>query len=290
MTDRTNFWKGFAWMAFGTVLGTVMVILIRFAGDELHGFEIAFFRNVIAAAILLPWFLVRHRGRLPAMGLRWHLLRAACMATAMLSLFTAIGLLPVAEFTALSLMQPFAATAGAALFLHEKVPARRWRGMTVGLMGGLLVAMPDVGMALDAERMLGIGLIVVGTLAAVGDSLILRVVAQRQPTSTVVLWITLLVVPFTAVPAGVVWQPPSGEALLWLAGLALAATLGQFAATRALYWTEVSALTPFDFLRLVLAAAVGWALFDEVPSVTTLDGSALILGASVYVARTRAQD
>ncbi len=287
MPDRTNFWKGFAWIAFGTVLGTVMVILIRFAGDELHGFEIAFFRNVIAAAALLPWFLVRHKGRLPTMGLRWHILRAACMATAMLSLFTGIGLLPVAEFTALSLMQPFAATAGAALLLREKVPARRWRGMTLGLVGGLLVAMPDVGIAMDAERMLGIGLILVGTLAAVGDSLILRVVAQRQPTATVVLWITLLVVPFTAIPAGVVWQPPSGETLLWLAGLALAATLGQFAATRALYWTEVSALTPFDFLRLVLAAAVGWALFDEVPSVTTLAGSALILAASVYVARAQ---
>lgn len=288
MTGPSNLAKGAAWMTAGTVVGTIMLIFIRFAGTEVHGFEIAFLRNLMAASVLLPWFLIRHRGRMPSDGFRWHFLRALFTAGAMLCLFAAIPLLAVAEFTALTLTQPFFATAGAALFLRERVPARRWGILVFGFAGGLLVAMPDFGAVLDGTRLLGVGLALLGTLFAVGDYLVLRVVARNLPSVSVVVWITVLLVPLTAAPAGMVWQMPSPVTLGWLAGLAAAATLGQYTATRAFYWTEVSAMMPFDFLRLVLAALAGWLVFEEPLTPITLIGAAMILLANLLVLRVRA--
>src|SRR3546814_10402440 len=51
---------------------------------------------------------------------------------------------------------------------------------------------------------------------------------------------------------------------------------------------EASFVAPFDYLKLILAGLIGFAVFDEVPGLWTFAGAAVIVGATLYIARREA--
>ena len=60
--------------------------------------------------------------------------------------------------------------------------------------------------------------------------------------------------------------------------------LGQFAVTEALKLGDMTALMPFDFLKLVWATFLGIIFFAEVPDFLTWVGAAVVFGSSLYIA------
>lgn len=274
---------GAFWMIAAGVAGAAMIVCIRRAADDVHAFEVAFFRCFFALVLLLPWF-VKTEIAMPREGqMKLHLFRAFCLVASMLTSFWALVLIPVLDATALSYTTPLFATAGAALFLGETVRARRWLAIAAGFAGVLAIVRPGFG-AIG----LGVALALASAVFAAGDWLSLKPLSRRASAWSVVAWLTLLATPMTLVPALFVWKTPGPETLGWLFGLGVAATLGQFAATRAFAAADISFLSPFNFLHLVLFAGVGWLAFAEPVHPLTAVGAAVVLAAAVYVARREA--
>src|SRR3546814_1157661 len=71
-------------------------------GEGMHPFQIAFLRNLFALAFMLPWLLRHRRGGLATGRLGTHLWRAGIGLIAMLTWFSAIAYLPLAEAVALN--------------------------------------------------------------------------------------------------------------------------------------------------------------------------------------------
>ena len=67
-------------------------------------------------------------------------------------------------------------------------------------------------------------------------------------------------------PALFVGQWPSGDALLWLVLIGALGTLGQIGVAQAFRFADVSAVLPFDFLRLIWAAIIGFLAFSVADS------------------------
>lgn len=275
--------KGAFWMIAAGVAGAAMIVCIRHAAEDVHAFEIAFFRCFFALILLLPWIVKTEIAVPPKGQLKLHLLRAFCLVAAMLLSFWALILIPVLDATALAYTTPLFATVGAALFLKETVGIRRWLAIAVGFAGVLAIVRPGF-----AEIGLGVALALVSAVFAAGDWLTLKPLSRRASTWSVVAWLTLLATPMTLIPALFVWKAPGLATVGWLFGLGVAATLGQFAATRAFALADISFLSPFNFLHLIFFAAVGWLAFGEpVHSLTAL-GAAVVLAAAVYVAQREA--
>ena len=49
---------------------------------------------------------------------------------------------------------------------------------------------------------------------------------------------------------------------------------------------EVSSLSPWEYTNLIMAAVIGYIAWGDVPDLTSVIGSALIIVSGVYVART----
>jgi len=49
-----------------------------------------------------------------------------------------------------------------------------------------------------------------------------------------------------------------------------------------------SALAPLEFTRLIVACAIGYALFEEVPDLWTLAGATIAISTTVYTVRGNA--
>ena len=98
----------------------------------------------------------------------------------------------------------------------------------------------------------------------------------------------LLQTPVALVPALFVWQWPEPLTWLWLFALAGAGTVGHILFTRAMAIAEVTQVQPFEFIRLPLIAVIAYLLFDEVPTIWTWLGGAVIFAATAYITHREA--
>ena len=270
-------------MLASTVLFGLMAVAIRLASEQMHTFEVAFFRNFFGLVATLP-LLVRHGpGLLRTTHLPRYFVRCLIGVGSMFCSFWAIGNLPLAQAIALSYSTPLFVTIAAVIFLHEQVRARRWAAVVVGFLGVLVLVRPGTAgfsagtlVALSAAVLSGIVSIQIKQLSAV------------EPADRIVLWTTLLWVPMSLGPALFVWTWPQGLAWLWVAAAGALGTAGHMLWTRALTLGDVSALTPISFMQLPLVAVAAWLLFDEPVDRWTVLGAAIIFGANAYIAHREA--
>ncbi len=68
-----------------------------------------------------------------------------------------------------------------------------------------------------------------------------------------------------------------------LFGTGLVNAVGQWFWTRALHLAPAAAVTPFYYLMLVWALVIGFAVWGEVPSVSLLVGSAIVVATGLFL-------
>ncbi len=266
-------------MVVATLAIVVMHACVRHLATDLHPFEVAFFRNLLGLAFVLPLLL---RSGLDQLWPRRPLLlasRGVVDAGAMLLFFTALGMAPLATVTALSFTAPLFATVLAIPILRETVGVRRATSVVVGFIGALIVINPSASSLISAGAALTLG-----SACFWGLTLCLVKILSRSETSiAITFWMAVSLLPVTLVAALPVWRGPDVDAIGWLLLLGASGTLGQVCLSEAMRHAEATVVLPLDFTRLLWAAVLGYLLFAEVPSAGTLIGGSLIFASVVYI-------
>jgi drug/metabolite transporter (DMT)-like permease len=209
-----------------------------------------------------------------------HLWRAAVGLVAMLTWFSAIAYLPLAEAVALNFTVPLFATAGAALFLGEAVRARRWTATAVGFLGVVVILRPGFT---EFTPLMTLPVIAAGFMAV--STLLVKSLSRTEAPAAIVTYMNLLLTPLSLLPALFVWRWPTLTELGLGLFIGLCAALAHNAFTRAFVQADASAVMPFDYSRLPFVAMVGYLLFAEVPDGWTWVGAAIIAAAAIYIAQ-----
>ena len=208
-------------MVAAAAVTSVQGLLIRVAADSgIHAFEIAFFRSffgfvAMAVVVLATTRRVPRVTALRALGgsSLFHLM-------AMLSFFYGMAMMPLAESAALTFTAPLFGTLAAALFLGERVHARRWIAILVGFLGVLVVLRPGM-----VPVGIGPALVLFSTVAFAGVTVLVKRMTATEATTSVVFYQSLFVSVLTLPAALPVWTTPDPTMLAWLA-LALHAGKG----------------------------------------------------------------
>jgi drug/metabolite transporter (DMT)-like permease len=261
-----------------------MMAIVRRVSIAVHPFETAFFRNLFGIVFMLPWAFRAGWGQLRTGRPAMHVVRSVLGLGAMLLLFTALSLMPLADVTALSFTAPLFATIGAALVLREEVGIRRWMATLVGFAGALVILRPG------AHSFTSAALIALASAAAMAAAqLSVKALSRTEHPNAIVLIMGLLMTPMSLLPAAFVWTWPTWSIFGWLLLMGLVATAGQVFLVRAMSAADASAVMPFDFSRLIFASALGWLMFGEIPDAWTWVGAAVIVAATVYIAQREAK-
>ncbi len=259
-----------------------MSSLIRPAAELLHPLEVVFLRSVLGALILLPLVL---RAPLPSRHAGKVLLgRGVVDAGSMALWFVAIPMLPLATAIALNFTAPLFSVVFAILFLGEVVRARRWAALIIGFAGVLVIQQPGA----DSFEWASL-FVLAGAAMAATARVCARHLAQHIDPRVIVGWHFLIITPVLAVPAAFVWTWPSAEALGLIALIALIGTFAHYAIAKSVAVAEASQVAPFDYFQLIVAAAIGYFAFGEVPGLNTWLGAAVIAGSATYIAQREAQ-
>lgn len=270
---------GFAWLAGDMVLVTLMTVLVKLGGASYPAVQMVFIRSLIGLVSVLPlaW---RHRQALRETK-QWsrHAFRVLCNTLALNTNFAALTALPLALANAIGFMRPLVVMALATILLDERSGPWRWIGAATGFAGVLVMVAPG-----EATWNIGIlaalGSVLFGSLATVQT----RALA-RENTTVLMVFYTVGLSIFTAIPAAFSWQPVAPEDWPMLLAIGVLAQIGQYCFLRAYQSTPANLLAPIGYLSIVLATTAGFLAFAEVPVPRTIIGTAIIIGALVLTTR-----
>ena len=271
---------GIAWMCTAAFGSSAMNGMIREASADIHAFEIAFFRNVFGLVALAPMLLkagLRTTFRTSHPGL--HVLRGLLNAVAMLSFFYAVTITPLATVAALGFTAPLFAALFAIPFLGERPGWRRWVGLLVGFIGALVIIRPGL-----SDVSFGALMVLLSSLAWAGALIIIKILARTESSLTITIFAAIFLTPITGVAALFFWTTPAAFTWLLLIGIGVFGSLTQWSIAQAFHEADATVVLPFDFTKLLWAAAIGYVVFNEVPDPLALLGGGIILTSVTYVA------
>jgi drug/metabolite transporter (DMT)-like permease len=264
------------------LLWAIATPITREAAAELPAFQIVFIRNIISALLLLPTILrdggglwTRHVGR--------HLVNSAGQVVAMTAWIAGVALAPLNEATALSFSSPLFATAGAALFLGEKVRIRRWSATLLGFAGVLVVLRPGF-----IEPNFGLGFVLASAASFSIVALNMKTLSKTESGERIVFFMSLFLIPMSLPGALLFWQPMTLAGFGWITAIAVIGVVSHVMLARALALADASAVLPIDFTRLIFTAILAYWLYDEMSDIWTWAGAALIFASAVYIAQREA--
>ncbi|MEM8646861.1 MAG: DMT family transporter [Pseudomonadota bacterium] len=269
-----------SYMVAGGFMNTMMLSSIKQLTNDLHPFEIAFFRCLVGFLVLLPliWrsggFGLMRTTQMPR-----HVLRGALNAGGMLLYFWAVALAPLATVSAIGFASPLFAALLAILVLGEKVGMRRWAGLVIGFAGTLVILRPDSGL-IEFGAMVALA----SSFLWAGAMIVIKQLTGSESPLTITAWGTFYVGVFCLIPALFYWQWPTLEQWLWLIVIGIMGSVIQFSLAKAFSLAETTLVLPFDFLKLVWASLFGYLLFSEIPSVWAWIGGTIISASAFYIA------
>lgn len=271
--------EGALWMVASGAVFSAQGAVVKLLGTRLDSFEIAFFRCVFGLLVVLP-FVLRGGTSLFMTGRPGlHVVRALVGVSGMFCGMYALTRLPLADATAISFAKPLFAVLLAAAFLGERVGWRRWAATAAGFVGVAVIVRPasaDFGLAHLAALL--------GAILIADVIVLVKKLQGSEKNATIMAYFGIVTTVASAVPALYVWLTPTAAELALLAGIGASASAGQWMALKAFRAAEASAVVPYDYLRLVFAIAWGWLFFAEIPDRWTLAGSAILIGATLYIA------
>ena len=100
----------------------------------------------------------------------------------------------------------------------------------------------------------------------------------------IVFWMQIIQLPLALLPAVFYfdWVWPSWADAPWLLAMGLTGMSAHFCLARAFQLADATVCIPVDFVRLPLAAFVGWLVYTEQVSVWVLAGAILIFAGNYY--------
>jgi drug/metabolite transporter (DMT)-like permease len=267
-----------SWMLLTGFFFILVTALVKYMGPRLPAAEAAFLRYAMGLIFLLPVI-----GSLRAANLnrrQWSLfgLRGFLHAFGVILWFFAMTRIPIAEVTAMNYLAPIYVTIGAAVFLGEKLAARRIVAVLMGLIGAAIILRPGF-----REVSTGHIAMLVAAVVFAGSYLLAKILADEVRPAVVVALLSVFVTLGLAPLAIPVWITPTGQELLILMAVACFATAGHYTMTLAFAAAPVTVTQPVTFLQLVWATALGAIFFAEPVDIWVVLGGLVILGSVTFI-------
>lgn len=280
--------SGIALMVASVLIAPMIDIFSKLATDTLPAAEITAGRFIVQTALMLPFAFMR--GRLFSRSWKhagFHFIRGVILTIGMIAFVLALKSMPVADAIAIFFVEPAILTLMSGIFLREHIGWAKIAACATGFAGSLLVIQPSF-----SEFGLVSLLPVVTAVTVAIFLLITRMLARLEDPWSMQFqssfWALLASIMILVVGEGsgsTVFDPvmPDLEALGYMAGVGLAATVAGIFSAYAYRAAPASVLAPLQYLEIVSAATLAYMVFGDFPDALKWLGIAIIIGSGVFI-------
>ena len=281
-----QFFRAIIFKILSVFLFVVMAGIIKSVSGHVPPGQSVFFRSFFAIPVIVVWLMMRKELRIgfKTQNPMNHVWRGVIGTSAMAMTFGALGLLPLPEMTAIGYAMPIFVVIFAAMFLNETVRLFRLVTVAVGLIGVMIIMAPRLSVdVIDVTETLGAVLALGAAVCAALAQVFIRKLTKTETTSSIVFWfsVTASGLSLLTIYWGWVVPTPKEAALLILAGFI--GGVGQILLTSSYRLADASFVAPFEYSSMLFSIAIGFVFFDEVPTLTTLVGAAVVIAAGIMI-------
>ena len=276
--------RAMVWAIAAGLIFSLLNTQMRVLTFQFDPFQTQFLRYLMGLAVMLPLVLRSGPSAFRPNGLSGQLWRGVVHTGGLLFWFAALPHLPIADTTAIGFTTPIFIMIGAALVLREPVVAARWIAAAVGFAGVMIVVYPKLS---ASGGVWSLAMLISSPLFA-ASFLITKALTKRDSSEVIVVWQSITVSLFTLPFALIHWQWPTAAQWAIFLVCGLLGSTGHWCLTNAYRLADISATQGVRFLDLVWASVLGYLVFADRPSASTIAGGCVIFGATVWIARREA--
>jgi len=271
----------------GVVLASVSMSLfsvqdafIKWLATEYWLIELLFFRSLVIV-VVMSIFLSAKNGRKAFHTTRNkdHLLRTFINFGAFISFYVAVTRMPLADATAIALSAPLIMAALSGPLLGEPADLPRKIISLIGFVGVLIVIQPGA----ENVDWFGVECALVGAFMFAMLGLQTRRMSATESSELMVFFAAAVFLLVTSCMLLFRWDTPDLESLLWMLGLGLITLFAQYFLVSAYQFAAVYVIAPFEYVTILWALCLGFAVFHEIPTLTVLSGAALIIVCGLMI-------
>ena len=240
---------------------------IRYIGAYFSIAIVLWVRYAVHAVAMTAWIALSPDKTFRTANPMFQIARGALLAFSSAMAFAALRRMPVAEFTAIVMLTPLAATLLARVWLHERISPLRWTLVAGGFIGALIVIRPGSG---------AIGWAALLPLAAAVSNAGFQILTSRYAPhenpyttnfftgATGMTIATPILLASVADPIDALAAAPTTH-LVALLAIAALGTTGHLLLIMALGRAPASTLMPFQYVQIAVAALAGFVAFGVAP-------------------------
>jgi drug/metabolite transporter (DMT)-like permease len=277
--------KGILWTICAGALFAVLNASLRQLTLQIDPYQVQFLRYFVGMWIMLA--LVFRSGLATGLAIckphsvMGHFTRGAAHTIGLIFWFTALPKVALADMTAIGFTGPIFIMMGAYLFFKEPMHWERWLAALIGFAGVMVVVGPKLTAAGGYYN-----LVMLASAPMFAASFLLTKALTRVDTpQNIVLWQSISVSILSLPMALMHWTNPTAAQWSIVVLTALLGSLGHYCLTRSFQVADISATQSVKFLDLVWSAAIGWLMFSDSPSQSTILGGTIICASTIWIAR-----
>lgn len=243
---------------------------------HLSAFQIVFFRSVSSLFFTFGYLL---KNKIPILGNKRKLLvlRGLVGVTSMTLFFMSTKYLAIGTAVSLRYMAPIFAAVFAIYFLKERIKPLQWLFFAMAFIGVIILKGFDT--ALNSY-----GLVLV-TISAIFSGLVYIVISKIGKDDHPVVVVNYFMV-ISTILGGLLsinnWINPEGVEWFMLFGLGLFGYFGQVYMTKAFQIASTNQVAPLKYLEVIFTLLLGVLLFNEIYTLYSLLGIALIITGLIF--------
>lgn len=261
---------------------SLILILIRYLSVDLTLATLLFFRNLIAASVLLPLITKRKLTLFKTQYLGLHSIRALAALMGGYATFYAVATIPLTLVVAITFTAPIFASLFSFMSLHESVTRQKLISYGLGIIGMLIILRPNI----ESDSIGILAAIVASIMTAIAFVSVKKLSALDAPY-TIIAFPFALLLPISTIVAICDWSTPSLEQLPLILLMGLSLIISQFCMVKAFSYADASRLLPIDFTKLIFTSIAGVILFEDAVDIWVVTGGVIIfVSATLLFSKT----
>jgi drug/metabolite transporter (DMT)-like permease len=273
--------RGIVSMLLAVAVFSLMDAQLKLLAGHYGPMQVAFLRGVASLPFVLLPVVVRGRiRRLKPVNVKLHLLRGVLSVLMLGSFIYAVRESSLATTYSIFMCAPLVVAAISVPLLREKVSRAQWVAIAIGLGGVMLMIAPRGGGEwVSVGALAAVVAVAAYSLAAVS----IRILSRTDTGESMVFWFSALL----SVGAGLLaipkWVPLLATHWPLFVGIGLTGAIGQYFITEAFRRAPASVVAPFEYTALLWGVVLDLVIWGVLPRSTTLMGSAVVIGAGLYL-------
>jgi drug/metabolite transporter (DMT)-like permease len=270
---------GIIWMLIHSVVLTLMFAFGKFINQSLNVMQMLFIYHFIAFLFLLTFAFLTRFKKIKTRKIHTHFVRSFLSISGYAAYFYGLTSLPLDAATSITYLLPITVSYLGVIFFNERLTKARIFALILGFVGVILILKPGTD-----NFNISAAWIILSVVVWSGCDLVTKKLGSTENAFNQAFYSTffgsLLIAPF-----GMYYWDNDIKVDEWfiLTTIGILLVLQAITIFKSFQKADFSIVMPFDYFRLPLSTALGYIMFGEVMTTTTILGSILIISGGFYL-------